>query len=85
MIPFNVPAPLSSFLEAYDRAKGALRDAGHLDTNFTVHDSNGNLIDLKTVQQVLGHKSAATTTIYQELPESEVREVLKRTGKGYDE
>ena len=51
MIPFNVPTPLSSFLEAYDRAKGALRDAGHLDTNFTVHDTNGNLIDLKTVQQ----------------------------------
>lgn len=40
---------------------------------------------LKTVQQVLGHKSAATTTIYQELPESEVREVLERTGKAYDE
>jgi len=47
-----------------------------------LHDQGEHL---KTVQQVLGHKSAATTTIYQELPESEVREVLKRTGKGYDE
>ena len=47
-----------------------------------LHDQEEHL---KTVQQVLGHKSAATTTIYQELPESEVHEVLKRTGKGYDE
>lgn len=47
-----------------------------------LHDQGEHL---KTVQQVLGHKSAATTTIYQELPESEVREVLKRTGKGYDD
>lgn len=47
-----------------------------------LHDQGEHL---KTVQQVLGHKSAATTTIYQELPESEVREVLKRTGKAYDE
>ena len=47
-----------------------------------LHDQGEHL---KTVQQVLGHKSAATTTIYQELPESEVRDVLVRTGKSYDE
>ena len=46
-----------------------------------LHDQGEHL---KTVQQVLGHKSAATTTIYQELPESEVRDVLKRTGKTYE-
>lgn len=47
-----------------------------------LHDQGEHL---KTVQQVLGHKSAATTTIYQELPESEVRQVLKRTGEAYDD
>ena len=29
--------------------------------------------------------SGVTTTIYQELPESEVRDVLKRTGEAYDD
>ena len=38
---------------------------------------------LKTVQKVLGHKSAATTTIYQDVTEQEVKEVLKRVGKNY--
>jgi len=39
---------------------------------------------LKTVQKVLGHKSAATTTIYQDVTEQEVRDVLKKAGRNYD-
>ncbi len=39
---------------------------------------------LKTVQKVLGHKSAATTTIYQDVTEQEVKTVLKNAGKNYD-
>ena len=39
---------------------------------------------LKTVQQVLGHKSAATTTIYQDVPEEEMRRVLRDAGESYD-
>ena len=50
MIPLTIRTPLSSFLEAYDLAKKTLRDAGHLDTNFTIHNSQGELVDLKTVQ-----------------------------------
>ena len=51
MVPLIITTPLSSFLEAYDLAKKTLREAGHLDTNFTIHDSDGRLVDLKTVQQ----------------------------------
>ena len=39
---------------------------------------------LKTVQQVLGHKSAATTTIYQDVPEQEMRRVLRDAGESYE-
>lgn len=39
---------------------------------------------LKTVQKVLGHKSAATTTIYHDVPENRVRQVLKKAGESYD-
>ena len=39
---------------------------------------------LKTVQKVLGHKSAVTSTIYQGVTEKEVRHVLKKAGKNYD-
>ena len=38
---------------------------------------------IKTVQQVLGHKDASTTVIYHELPENEVRKVLKKAGESY--
>lgn len=38
---------------------------------------------LKTVQKVLGHKSAATTTIYQDVTEEEVKDVLKNVGENY--
>jgi site-specific recombinase XerD len=40
---------------------------------------------LKTVQQILGHKNAATTTIYQDVPETELRKVLKNAGESYSE
>ncbi len=46
-----------------------------------LHDQGEHL---KTVQKVLGHKSAATTTIYQDVTEQEVRQVLKNAGKNYD-
>ena len=46
-----------------------------------LHDQGEHL---KTVQKVLGHKSAATTTIYQDVTEQEVRTVLKKAGKNYD-
>ena len=46
-----------------------------------LHDQGEHL---KTVQKVLGHKSAATTTIYQDVSEIEVRQVLKKAGKIYD-
>lgn len=39
---------------------------------------------LKTVQKVLGHKSAATTTIYQDVTEQEISDVLKEAGKNYE-
>ena len=39
---------------------------------------------LKTVQQVLGHKDAATTTIYQDVPEQEMRRVLSDVGESYE-
>ena len=39
---------------------------------------------LKTVQQVLGHRDAATTTIYQDVPEQEMRRVLTDAGQSYD-
>ena len=45
-----------------------------------LHDQHEHL---KTVQQILGHKDAATTTIYHELPESEVRNVLNKASKTY--
>ena len=51
MIRLTIRTPLSSFLEAYDLAKKTLRDEGHHDTNFTIHDTEGRLVDLKTVQQ----------------------------------
>lgn len=38
---------------------------------------------LKTVQKVLGHKDAATTTIYQDVTEQEVKDVLTSVGKSY--
>ena len=47
-----------------------------------LHDQNEHL---KTVQQILGHKDASTTTIYHELPESEVKKVLNKAGKTYKE
>lgn len=46
-----------------------------------LHDQGEHL---KTVQKVLGHKSAATTTIYQDVTEQEVRQVLKKAGINYD-
>ncbi len=46
-----------------------------------LHDQGEHL---KTVQKVLGHKSAATNTIYQDVTEQEVRTVLKNAGKNYD-
>ena len=45
-----------------------------------LHEQNEHL---KTVQKVLGHKDASTTVIYHELPESEMRNVLKKAGKSY--
>ena len=45
-----------------------------------LHDQGEHL---KTVQQVLGHKDASTTVIYHELPETEMRNVLKKAGKSY--
>ena len=38
---------------------------------------------LKTVQQILGHKNASTTVIYHDIPESELRKVLKKAGSSY--
>ena len=46
-----------------------------------LHDQGEHL---KTVQKVLGHKSAATTTIYQEVTEKEVKQVLAKAGKNYN-
>jgi len=46
-----------------------------------LHDQGEHL---KTVQKVLGHKSAATTTIYQDVTEQEIKHVLKKAGKNYD-
>ncbi len=39
---------------------------------------------LKTVHKVLRHKSAATTTIYQNVSERDVRKVLKKAGGNYN-
>ncbi len=47
-----------------------------------IHDQGEHI---KTVQQVLGHQDAATTVIYYELPESEVKKVLKKAGKSFEE
>ena len=46
-----------------------------------LHDQGEHL---KTVQQVLGHKDAATTTIYQDVPEEEMRQVLYDAGESYE-
>lgn len=46
-----------------------------------LHEQNEHL---KTVQQILGHKDASTTVIYHELPESELKKVLRRVGKSYE-
>jgi len=46
-----------------------------------LHDQGEHL---KTVQQVLGHKDAATTTIYQDVPEEEMRRVLHDVGESYE-
>ena len=51
-----------------------------LTTNL-LHDQGEHL---KTIKKVLGHKSTATTTIYQDVTEEEVRTVLKEAGKNYD-
>ena len=45
-----------------------------------IHDEGEHL---KTVQKILGHKSAATTTIYQDVTEEQVEKVLKNVGKSY--
>lgn len=45
-----------------------------------IHESGEHI---KTVQQILGHKDPATTTIYQELPEGEVKTALEKIGKSY--
>ena len=45
-----------------------------------IHDQGEHL---KTVQKILGHKSAATTTIYQDVTEEQVEKVLKNVGKSY--
>ena len=47
MIPLTVSTPLSSFLEAYDLAKKTLREAGYVDTNFTIQTTDGRMVDLK--------------------------------------
>ncbi len=39
---------------------------------------------LKTVQQILGHKDASTTVIYHQLPEDEIRNVLRRAGESIE-
>lgn len=46
-----------------------------------LHDQG---VHLKTFQNVLGHKSVATTTIYHDVTECEVKQVLNYTGKNYD-
>ena len=46
-----------------------------------LHDQGEHL---KTVQKVLGHKSAATTTIYDDVTEQEIKKVLKKAGRNYD-
>lgn len=51
MIELSVPAPVSSFLEAYELARSTLSKAGHPDTNFTITDTSGNVVTLQTVQQ----------------------------------
>lgn len=38
---------------------------------------------LKAVQQLLGHKDAATTVIYHQIPETEVREIFSRIASEY--
>ncbi len=48
-----------------------------------LHEQEGE--HLKTVQQVLGHQDAATTIIYHELPENEVKKVLKKAGKSFED
>jgi len=45
-----------------------------------IHDQGEHL---KTVQQVLGHKDAATTIIYHDVPEEELKQVMKKVGKSY--
>lgn len=47
-----------------------------------LHDQGEHL---KTVQQILGHKSASTTVIYHDLPEEEVKRVLKQVGRSIEE
>ena len=38
-------------------------------------------VPIKTAQQVLGHKDASTTLIYDDVPEGELKVVLKKAGK----
>jgi site-specific recombinase XerD len=45
-----------------------------------LHERNEHL---KTVQNVLGHKSAATTKIYQDATEQEIKELLQGVGEDY--
>ena len=45
-----------------------------------LHDQGEHL---KTVQQILRHQDASTTTIYHELPETEVGKVLNKAGKQF--
>ena len=47
-----------------------------------LHDQGEHV---KTVQQILGHKSASTTVIYHDLPEEEVKRVLKQVGRSIEE
>ena len=71
--------------QCYVNGPGIDRASSHsgrrtLATNL-LHDQGEHL---KTVQKVLGHKSAATTTIYQDVTEQEIKHVLKKAGKNYD-
>jgi site-specific recombinase XerD len=81
-IPNTLQDHMATMLREWSGIDRASSHSGRrtLSTNL-LHDQGEHL---KTVQKVLGHKSAATTTIYQDVTEQEVKQVLKKAGKNYD-
>lgn len=80
--PNTLQGHMSTMLKQWACVKRASSHSGRrtLGTKL-LHDQGEHI---KTVQQILGHKDAATTIIYHDVPEEELKVVMKKLGKSYN-